>query len=222
MVRSAEQDAGPVTMLAPASRVLVVTAGRGDRGDVAVRMLERLGANCALLDVSSAGRDAAQLASDVHDAYEQLAGGAPGARRIALAAVGWSAAPALAAAAALAEHSPLPGVLVVNGRFDGAPRPFAPLGGPGLLVLDRDGSRRERALEAAVARELSDAVDVEVVGSLASDGEAILRSWLTDERELVVARSAAARPVEVRAPRAQPLHRIRAMSPRRLRARRTA
>jgi hypothetical protein len=172
----AEQAARRVTILAAGSRVLVVTAGRGDRGDVALRMLEQIGASCVMLDVSSAGSDPEQLRTHVQAAYEQLSG-APSSRRMALAGVGLGAGPALAAAAALAEQAPVPCVLIVNGRFDGAARPLAALGAPALLLVDRARGRRERGAQRAIARELGEGCELEVVASLAEDGDDALRAW---------------------------------------------
>jgi hypothetical protein len=177
-MRGAEQEAGSGTILARGDRVLVVTAGGGDRGGVATRMLEQLGASCVLLDVSSAGNDPQRLSQDVRDAYEQLSGGASrSTRRMAIAGVGLGAGPALTAAAALGEHAAPPCVLIVNGRFDAGPRSFAALGIPTLLLHDRDRPRRERGAQRAIARELGADCELVVVGSLAEDGDAVLRSW---------------------------------------------
>lgn len=176
MVGGAEQEAVRGTILAAGSRVLVVTAGRGDRGDVALRMLEQLGASCVMLDVSSAGSDPERLRTHVQAAYEQLSG-APAARRMALAGVGLGAGPALAAAAALAEQAPVPCVLIVNGRFDAATRPLAAPGAPVLLLVDRTRGRRERGAQRAIARELGEQCELDVVASLGEDGEAALCAW---------------------------------------------
>lgn len=176
MVGGAEQEAERGTVLAAGSRVLVVTAGRGDHGDVALRMLEQIGASCVMLDISSAGSDPEQLRGHVRAAYEQLSG-APSSRRMALAGVGLGAGPALAAAAVLAEQAPIPYVLIVNGRFDAAIRPFAALGAPALLLVDRTRGRRERGAQRVIARELGEGCELEVVASLAEDGDDALCAW---------------------------------------------
>lgn len=156
-------------------RALVVTAGRVDRGDVTIRMLEHLGIGCALLDLSSAGGDAEVLIAAVRGAHEQLAGGH--GTWVGLVGIGRGAGPALAVAATPASGSPPPGVLVVNGRFDaGGPR-LAPLAAPGLLLLEGDASWSERRASRRVARELGDHGELVVVRALAGDGAEVLRSW---------------------------------------------
>ena len=173
MIRGAEQEAGSGTILAPGDRVLVVTAGRGDRGDVAVRLLEHLGASCVLLDVSSAGSDPDRLRTDVRDAY----GSSPDRAAWRWPASASGPARSSRAATALDEHASLPCVLIVNGRFDGGDatlrstrRAVAAAARPRLPAAR---ARRARA----VARELGECSELVVVRTLAEDGDEALSSW---------------------------------------------
>lgn len=179
MDRHGEQGSDHATALRAGDEVLIVTAGRVDARDAAqaMRLLERLGVSCTLLDVSSSGSSPAMLTASVRDAFAEIGSCASGRGRAGLAAAGSGAGPALAAAAALTAGSSLPGVLIVNGRFDRAWRPFSVLDAPALLMLDRDRPWRERRTQRQVRGELGAGSELVVLRSISRGGEDALHAW---------------------------------------------